>query len=58
MGSLGRDRLASAALADRVFPVPHQHPRHRLQLHQQDHQPANRSSATRDGSSRAASQRA
>jgi hypothetical protein len=32
MGGLGQDRLASAALADRGLPVPHQHPRHRPEL--------------------------
>jgi hypothetical protein len=58
MRLLGQDRLAPAALADRGLAVPHQHPRHRPSWLMSCHQPANRSSATREGSSRAASQRA
>ena len=38
-----------AALADRALPVPHQHPRHRPSPAMSCHQPANRSSAAREG---------
>jgi hypothetical protein len=55
---LGQDRDAPAALPDRGLAVPDQHPRHPARPARSCHQPANRSSAQRDGSSRADSQRA
>jgi hypothetical protein len=57
MRGLGQDRDPAAALADRRFLIPDQRPGHPAKPDQQLPQPANRSCADREGSSRALSQR-